>query len=292
MTELALPRISTIVRMEQPGARLAFRLAQRLGTPVAAALLERFFLTPRRTRMTPEEAAFLTNGRAESLESSVGRLATWQWGEGETVLLVHGWGSRAARYRTIAPALVAAGYRVVAFDGPGHGASAGRRSSLPETARAIEAVARREYNRRGAWPRALVAHSFGCAAAILAQANGVPFKHNVLLAPASDFDAHMARVATALSISSDVTRAMIWRVERRLNFSWAGVRIERAVERIHSRIQIFHDPADAEVPFSDALLLHKHASDSQLIALNNLGHKRLLHDQFVIQRIIRFLGQS
>jgi pimeloyl-ACP methyl ester carboxylesterase len=293
MTELALPQISTTVRARRSvTARLMFWAAQRVGTPVAAALLERFFLTPRRAELTREEAAFLAGGMSEQLETETGHIATWTWGEGRTVLLVHGWGSRAGRYRTVAPALVDAGYRVVAIDAPGHGASSGRRSSLPETARAIRAVAGREAERRGAWPFALVAHSFGASAAILAQRDGGRFKRNVFLAPATDFNGYLDRVADALGISATVVEAMIARVERRLRFCWDEVAMDRMASGTSAPALIFHDPADAEVPFSDAQLLHRCWVGSQLVRTPALGHRRLLHDPAVVERIISFVREG
>ena len=293
MSTLALAQNSTIVRFKAPtAARVAFAAAQAVGTTAAAALLERFFLTPRRSQLGPEEQQFLRSGRAEAFDSSVGRLATWSWGEGRTVLLMHGWGSRAARFRAIAPALVAAGYRVVAFDAPGHGLSVGRMSSLPETARAIRSVVRRERERRGAAPFALIAHSFGCAASILAQRDGPHFERNVMLAPATDFDAYMDRVAGALGITPEVVSAMIARVERRLSFSWQSIRIGETARGLGGRALIFHDPADAEVPFADAELLTRSWPGSRLQPVHGLGHRRLLYDDAVIKQVVAAVAHT
>ena len=51
--------------------------------------------------------------------------AVWDWGEGPTVLLVHGWNGAAAQLAGYVQPLVDAGYHVVAFDQPGHGHSSG-----------------------------------------------------------------------------------------------------------------------------------------------------------------------
>ena len=55
-------------------------------------------------------------------------------GAGPRILLVHGWGGHAARLRRYVRPLNAAGFRVVAFDAPGHGGSGGGPVSLPEIA--------------------------------------------------------------------------------------------------------------------------------------------------------------
>ena len=42
----------------------------------------------------------------------------YSWGSGPTVLLVHGWEGRGSQLSAFAPALVKAGFRVVAVDMP------------------------------------------------------------------------------------------------------------------------------------------------------------------------------
>ncbi|MEX2280876.1 MAG: alpha/beta hydrolase [Gemmatimonadota bacterium] len=273
-------------------AKPIFQAIQAAHHGVAAAVLERLFLTPARPTLPREEQAFLESGRHERVDSPVGTLATWVWGEGRTVLLVHGWGSRASRYRTLVPALVAAGLRAVAMESPGHGISGGKRSSLPETARAVRFMAGRERERRGAWPWAVVGHSFGSAASILAQSDGVRFERNVFLAPSVDFDNYMARVASALGVKQTVARRMIARIERRLGFSWDALRSTELVPWFSAPALIFHDPADSEVPFQDAEGLAAAWPGAVLISTPGLGHRRLLHDPSVIERIVRFLETS
>ena len=75
-------------------------------------------------------------------------LKAYVWGEGKTVLLVHGWGSRASHLAFLGKNIATSGFRAVAFDGPAHGNSQFNgscpRSSLPEFCRAILSV--KEYH--------------------------------------------------------------------------------------------------------------------------------------------------
>jgi alpha-beta hydrolase superfamily lysophospholipase len=78
------------------------------------------FQTPRRSPHDLPDATFVeVNGE---------RLATWSYGKGPTILLVHGWNGHAAQLRAFVSPLVDAGYRVVAFDQPAHGQSSGART--------------------------------------------------------------------------------------------------------------------------------------------------------------------
>ena len=93
------------------------------------------------------------------------------WGEAGTpsVLLIHGWGSRATHLGALVKTLVVAGYRCVAFDLTAHGRSPGHLNTLPQTVRATRAVASTLIERA---PLAVIGHSFGGTAACLAACDG------------------------------------------------------------------------------------------------------------------------
>jgi abhydrolase domain-containing protein 8 len=100
------------------------------------------------------------------------------------VFLVHGAGGRADQWRSVVPALQAAGHRVVAFDALGHGQSA-----QPRRWRAyagVEWVADLQalIARYGAARNVLVGHSYGARIVLGALLHGVPnVERALLLAP-------------------------------------------------------------------------------------------------------------
>ena len=75
------------------------------------------------------------------------RVAGWSWGDGPAVYLVHGWAGVGGQLAAFVPPLLAGGFRVVTFDAPGHGASAGRRSSIIHFADALRQSRRRKASR-------------------------------------------------------------------------------------------------------------------------------------------------
>jgi pimeloyl-ACP methyl ester carboxylesterase len=98
---------------------------------------------------------------------------------------------------------VAAGFRVVAHDGPGHGESSGHRASLPQFAQATRLVA----TELGP-VTALVGHSLGGAAVTLALRQGLSAERAVLLAAPADVEIFSHHFASRLAVPPATRPAM------------------------------------------------------------------------------------
>src|SRR5688572_13678689 len=135
---------STIVRSgitPSPWLRLAGAGLSSVTPAHAARLAARLFLTPPRPKRPTHEAAVLSAAREDAVEVGGRRVRTWTWGDGPTVLLVHGWGGRGSQLAAFVEPLLAHGLSVTAFDAPAHGDSDGRQATLPEMIAALRAVA-------------------------------------------------------------------------------------------------------------------------------------------------------
>lgn len=119
--------------------------------------------------------------------------------------MVHGWGARATHLGRMIESLTHAGFRMVSFDAPAQGHSSGRTSDIVECAGAVHALA------RFAGPlHAIVAHSFGVAAALLAmRAWGMPAERLVL---ASSF-VHCKWFTTAFGEYAGLPTAVVERIQ-------------------------------------------------------------------------------
>src|SRR5262249_6361441 len=117
--EASLPNKRTNVRFDAWAFRAvrAGLLALEAGSPDLAAMFgeQVMFRTTRRASSKAERELL---ARGERLDVVVGgaRLAAWTFGEGPTVLLVHGWNGRGSQLGAFVEPLVSAGYRAVLFD--------------------------------------------------------------------------------------------------------------------------------------------------------------------------------
>ncbi|HEX9610390.1 MAG TPA: alpha/beta fold hydrolase [Gemmatimonadales bacterium] len=271
-------------------ARLAMRALQHGSPTLAAALAERLFFTPPRTRLGPQVAAFLRTGRPLRVRVREGRIAAWSWGEGggPVVVLAHGWGGRGARLAAayVEP-LVAQGFSVVTFDAPGHGASDGWLSSMPQFARALQAVA----DAAGS-VFAIAAHSMGGSASALAMSQGLQVDRAVFLAPAADPARFAADFASTLAVGPVAMAAMRDRSERRLAFRWADLDVPRMARAFDVPLLVIHDRDDATVPWTDGAAIAAAWPGAELVTTTGLGHRDVVRDSGVVDRVVAFIREG
>jgi alpha-beta hydrolase superfamily lysophospholipase len=120
--------------------RLTFLAAARLSPHLGAAIAQEIFFRPMHAPYREEHKAVLATARKASLDVRGKRVQAYFWGEGPSVLLMHGWGGHAGQMTEFVAPLVKAGYEVLAIDAPAHGRSAGRLPTIVHFADAIEAA--------------------------------------------------------------------------------------------------------------------------------------------------------
>jgi pimeloyl-ACP methyl ester carboxylesterase len=267
--------------------RTAFRTVGTVAPGVAARWAEAIFCRPPRNEPRPAEEAFLATGTRQTVQSEGRDIALWEWGEGPAVVLAHGWGSRAGRFSTLAHALEHAGFRVVLFDAPAHGASHGSQASLPQFSRALSAVASRIGRVYG-----LVGHSLGGAAVSLAMANGLEVNRAVLLAPPADVVLFSHAFADHLRIPMRAHDAMRRNLETRLQIRWEELHIPTLAQSMSAPALIVHDREDEDVPFSHGEEIARAWPGAELMATSGLGHRAIVKNTEVVSRTVAFLRQG
>jgi pimeloyl-ACP methyl ester carboxylesterase len=265
--------------------RAGFRVAGAVAPGAAARLARKLFFTPPRAPMRDEERAMLACGEPFALEVGGQRVAGRAWGEGPTVLLVHGWGGHAGQMTPLVGPAVAAGFRAVAIDLPGHGESAGRVSSLVHFAAALERAT-------ALWKPVggLVAHSFGAAACTYAMSRGMPVGRAVFFAPPARFDSFWTRFRAGVGVSDEVWRRMMGASERWLGLRFDGIAPIDLAPRMTVPLLVLVDPSDREIPFEEGAELAACWPGSVLHRAEGLGHLRILRDEGCVSEAIRFLG--
>jgi pimeloyl-ACP methyl ester carboxylesterase len=259
-TTFVQPEISTIVRPYITARDAALRFSE---PPAVVA--------PR----VPEVAGYEV--QRSTLRSGPHELAIFQWGSGggPTALLAHGFGGSAAQMAAFAPGLLAAGYRVVAFDQPAHGFTAGRSAHLVDFAEHITRVA------RAFGVSAVIAHSLGATATLIAHARGLSLERAVLIAPPGNVEHFATAFADHVGLPREQLPALLVHVERELGYPLGLLDVRNLsglTDGAPADLLVLHDPADAEVPYEHGRTLVAHWPGARLETLNGVGHRRVLRD--------------
>ncbi|WP_201980873.1 alpha/beta fold hydrolase [Hymenobacter rubidus] len=259
---------------------LAFRQAWRL------------FTTPRRLPVKDWEAPALADARRRAVAHSTGQLAVYEWGEptAPAVVLVHGWEHRASFWRAWVQPLLAAGYRVVALDGPAHGASSGRQTTLIDFGSAVQAVVDTVEE-----VRAVVAHSFGAASVAglpVQLPDAAPLPRLVLISAPLNPRVVAGRFADFLGLPNNLVTRFADHILRETgrpadSFAVAAAGPATGAEKV----LVLHDESDEIIPFAEGVQIVADWPGAVLQATRGLGHNRILRDAAVVQSAVTFISE-
>ncbi|WP_054459791.1 alpha/beta hydrolase [Phaeobacter sp. 11ANDIMAR09] len=279
--------------------QLVTTLLSRVSPSLASRLFAYFFTRPLRQKLPRHERDWLLQATAQPVRLSTGEeVPLYEWRGAQppfgvrdeaplpTILLVHGFGGRAGQLGGFAAPLVQAGYRVVAFDAPAHGAAAGNRSSLPEMMEVTLEMASRLGPLAG-----VVAHSNGAAALIAALTQGMRADRVALLAPMPDLETYIGRLADQLGFSQDVTARAQQRVEARYDLPFSALKASTMTDQLPLPALILHDRQDRIIPVQEAEELAQSWASARLEITEGLGHNRLLRDDSVIAAVVAHFGR-
>lgn len=265
---LALGALSVIAPQ-----RADARAADMFGTPSAV-----------RSRVLPEVPGLSAVHTRLSFRD--GSLSVSEWGQGPAVLLVHGWNGQAAQLQAFVAPLVAAGKRVIAFDQPAHGRSSGSYATLIDMSGAVRAVA----DAYGPID-AIIAHSLGATASALAVHWGLPTSRLVLIAPPGNVPYFARAFAHELGLSEARAEGMLVELKKRIG-ELGKLDLTNLRPPAGTTALVLHDRGDREVPFEHGAALASAWPGTRFVAVDGLGHRKLLRDPGVVQLAISFASET
>ena len=283
---------STIVRSIRPplSTRLLGPLS-RVAPSATSWAAERLFLTPPRFDAPALERDLLVRARRGAIRVAGRRIATWTWGAGPRILLVHGWGGRGSQLGAFVDPLVAHGFSVAWFDGPAHGASDGRSTTIPELAEVLGAVADALGPVRG-----IIAHSGGGVVSgwsirrrLLEGFVDLP-KAIALVAPPADFRGHFERFVRACGLSPSARARLERRLEARVGLAPEAFDLSRFAGDLPVDALVVHDREDAEVNWAEGAAIAAACPGAELLTTRGLGHRRILRDPIVVAHVTDFIA--
>lgn len=274
--------------------RRLFRVLERLAPAVGSRWAVELWCTPPVLESSLRMPPGVSPGRPVEAFWDGHRVAGEAWGEGPPVYLVHGWGGQRAHLAVFVTPLVKAGYRVIAFDLPSHnesdpGALAPGRTTAIECADAIAAM----IETHGP-AHAVVAHSLGANATVLAAAQGAPVGRLVFLAPMGEFPLYLDLFAARHGFGRRIRSGLHRRLETRIGMPLQETNMTRAGHRAnHPPLLLIHDPDDPDSPHAASERVAAAWPGALLVTTRGLGrlaHYRILRHRPAINVGLEFIG--
>ena len=268
--------------------RAALSLTALVSTELTGRWVNRLWFRSQRFPEPAREKEWLAGAQRLTLTHRDRPLAVYHWGTGPTVLLVHGWHGRGAQLGAFAAPLVAAGFRVVAFDAPAHGRTPGHATDLPEVSEALLTVANAFAPHHG-----VIAHSFGVVATLYAIAQGLAPQRVVALSAPSSIEFLMESFGARLGLSTTVMAVHRRLMEARFGADlWQQFSPREIARALDMPALLVHDKEDHDVPWREGEALARVWPGAAWVPTRGLGHRRILRDPDVVARVVAFMAES
>jgi pimeloyl-ACP methyl ester carboxylesterase len=246
----------------------------------ARALLEAWG-TPRR-RARPRVSRALADAEEYEVALPSGAVAAWRVGQGPAAMLVHGWEDDNALWGPLADHFSREGRPVVALDLPGHGFSQasdasprGAALAVRETAKALGPI------------EAIVGHSYGCTAAMIALAQGLEARRAVMIA------SPVPRTRPSRRGEQDFEDVPPEVLQRALAIRAEGeekrrVQVEDMLRAMTIPALIVHSIDDEQCPMENSQRMAELWPGAELLLVDGLGHRFVAQDAAVLERVVAF----
>ncbi len=256
---------------------------------LATRFLWRIFCGPIKFKTPSREAEFYKKTEQEKIQAKSTNKEIMLYripNDGQKLLFVHGWNGRSSQFFRIIELLSDDGYDITAFDLPGHGRSTRSATNLPEITDLISEVTKS----RGPY-HAIVCHSFGGVAALNAVRLGATFEKLVLISPGVYEIKPMFKTFVGLfGLDEEYYADRLFDLAESLYGSSPGeFGLDRFSKQIGMDTLIVHCEDDKEALKEIAITLHGDMKNSVLYMTEGLGHRRILRDQKVAEKVMNFL---
>ena len=249
--------------------------------------IAKLFTTPLKYRIPKRELEMEHKSRQElilipKINKSV---VVYHYGESsKKILLMHGWSGRGTQLVKIAEELLKSGYSTLSFDAPAHGKSTGKTTLMPEF---IETIL--ELEKQFGPFEAAIGHSLGGMSLLNAAKKGLQINHLVLIGSGDIVKDILDDFVKKLELNPRFSKLLQLHFEKKYSQSMDEFSAYKAAKDIKIPVLVIHDEDDDEVPVKCAIHIHKYLINGKLMITNNLGHRKILGNNEVIEKAVNFI---
>lgn len=262
-----------------------FQVLSWVAPKLAGRLANRLFLTPQRIPRPEWEKKIWNTGKQIRFPS--GRIARhFGPSSGPLLVFIHGWEGRGSQFGYFFQPALERGFQVLAWDGPAHGDSPGKKTNMVEFSRAlIEDL--KSFNHP---VHTVLGHSFGGGTCILAHHLGLECQRIVLIAAPASTQAIFKRFTQWIRLTPKGIDYFRKDVEGEAGMSIDQLELMELAKNYSIPGLIVHDVGDKDVPFQESLDMHQAWKNSRHLKTTGLGHRKLLKSPETISSILDFVA--
>ena len=263
-------------------------LLSKLSPLTASRFAAQLFLTPFKYKLPEREKNMdeLSFQYRISIPKSQREIVVYEFGKSsKKILLVHGWSGRGTQLAKIAEALKAKGYSTISFDAPAHGKAPGRKSMMLDFIDAIHILD----EKYGPF-EAVIGHSLGGMATLRAIKEGLDTKKLVIIGTANSITHITREFAKNLKMNRKVADKMKAHFDKKFDIDLDSYSGAVSAKEVNTPSLVVHDENDVDVEISSAHDIHEALENSELYITKGLGHRRILGDPKVINKITTFIA--
>ncbi|MFK5958288.1 MAG: alpha/beta hydrolase [Lutibacter sp.] len=203
------------------------------------------------------------------------------------VLLVHGWSGRGTQLYKIADTLLEHGFMTISFDGPAHGKSTGKTTMMNEFVTAIKGIE----EKFGPFEFA-IGHSLGGMSVLNSVKQGLTIKKAVIIGAGDIITDIIYDFVNKLKLKPTMVQRIKKHFYKKYNEDIDNYSASTAAKKTPIPTLVIHDTEDYDVPVSCAYNIRQNLQQGELLITNGLGHRRILKDTKVINKLIEFLKRT
>jgi pimeloyl-ACP methyl ester carboxylesterase len=259
-----------------------------ISTKLTVLFAAKLFTTPVKYKIPKRELEMYSKSYHELLyiPGINKKIMVYSYGtSAKKILLVHGWSGRGTQLFKIADELLKSGYSTISFDAPAHGKSPGKNTLMPEF---IETILELEQH-LGPFEVA-IGHSLGGMSLLNSLKKGLKINSLILIGSGDIVKDIIDDFVKKLNLKSNISDLLQYHFEKKSGLNMNDFSAHKAAKDITIPVLVIHDENDTEVPVKCAIHIHKHLMNSELLLTQNLGHRKILGDKKVIEKIIHFIN--
>lgn len=273
--------------------RFMYNTAGRVFPSYFGKIAYQQWFTSARFKMPEYELVALKAADRETIDVNGLKVAVYIWQDktvatNKTLLFIHGWTGRGTQIVHYIKKLNTIGYCVISFDGPAHGNSAGKQTSILEFTDVVLAL-----NQHYGPIDAAITHSFGGMVLAYAMSLGLTVDRAACICPPKNFQTLSDNFQRILALPDNVMKNMI-----RRTYASHGQIIRDAVDTVNNvknlncKGLIVHDEDDAEISWHSSEEIANAWPGARFIKTSGLGHRRIMHNRDVIRSIVEFINDA